>query len=449
MDHRSSSNRYSTNPTAAPFSDRPSHETYISGRNSMQWGDPNGIYSPVPDHEAPQEVLMDSAPTRGFSVVRGGRAAYQDPYAALPNANVPGRVTYPPSTRSLTSPDRRATFAPLPSVAENGSREAVVSPDGRPTRHARTRSQTAIIETFPPSGLEGAMPGALGLAAPVPDRSSSSFSLHRGISGPVPLVLTHQQADAVPRPSDSMNSSQEEVRDAAPRKSNKPSTWFGRIRTIDRTANANSDSEEELVDYGRSVPSGKNQGHIASSSSGGWLSALLPGSTSKRNSVESPDENAKSENAARKAATILLENDDGTRRPISSEPPVRSFRVNRQQTGSSVSSHRPSPQSSNPVTPQALGSASLADRNWPTNSERPQESQRSFAVNRGNRSAGGSTASSRVTTPGVEAPPPFTALTTFSTEQRGTNVPAVPTRSFVVQRANQSSGNLAPPGASR
>lgn len=419
----------------------------------MQWGDNNAIYSPVPDNEAPQEVLMDSAPTRGFSVVRGGRAAYQHPYAALPNANVSGRVTYPPNTRSLTSPDRRATFAPLPSVAENGSREAVVSPDGRPVRHARTRSQTAIIETFPssaPDGPEGSMPGALGLAAPRPDRSSQSFSLHRGISGPVPLVLSYQQADAVPPASQSINSSQEEIRDAAPRKSNKPSTWFGRIKTNDRTANANSDSEEELVDYGRAGFGGKNQGHGGSSSSAGWLSSLLPGSASKRTSMESTNENAKSENSARKAATILLEGDNGSRQPISSEPPVRSFRVNRQQTGSSVSSQRPSPQSTNPNTPHAFGFSNLPDQNSPMTSERPQESQRSFAVNRGNRSAGGGSASSsRVTTPGVEGSPPFTAFTTTSSENRGTNVPAPPGRSFVVQRANQSSGNLAPPSASR
>lgn len=440
-------NRYSTNPTLTPFSERqPSHETYISGRHSMQWGDSNGIYSAVPDKDAPQEVLMDSAPTRGFSVVRGGRAAYQDPYAALPHANAPGRVTYPPSTRSLTSPDRRATFAPLPSVAENGSREAVVSPDGRPIRHARTRSQTAIIETFPPSGPEGTMPGALSLAAPRPDRSSNSFSLHRGISGPVPLVLNRQPPESDPRASSSMNSSQEEFKDAAPRKSNKPSTWFGRVKTNDRVANPNSDSEEELVDYGRSGSSNKNdgKGHGGNSSSGGWLSALLPGSASKRNSIDSTQESAMSENTARKAATILLEGEDGSRQPLP-EPAVRSFRVNRQQTPSNVSSQRPSPQSSNPVTPHAFGTASLPDPNSPTSSERPQGSQRSFAVNRGNRSAGGSAASSRVTTPGSEAPHPFTALTPINNENRGQDVPAAPGRSFVVQRANQSSGNLAPP----
>jgi hypothetical protein len=406
----------------------------------MQWGDANGIYSAVPDNEAPQEILMDSAPTRGFSVVRGGRAAYQDPYAALPNANAPGRVTYPPSTRSLTSPDRRATFAPLPSVAENGSREAVVSPDGRPARHARTRSQTAIIETFPLPGPEGTMPGALGLAAPRPDGSSSSFSLHRGVSGPVPLVLNPQRSEAAHHASSSMNSSQEELKDAAPRKSNKPSTWFGRVKTNERVGNAHSDSEEELVDYGRSGSSNKNdgKGHGGNSSSGGWLSALLPSSASKRNSMESTQESALSENTARKAAAILLEGEDGFRQPVP-EPAVRSFRVNRQQT----------PFNSNPATPHASGTASLPDPNSPASSERPQGSQRSFAVNRGNRSAGGSAASSRVTTPGNEAPPPFTALTPISNENHGQDIPATPGRSFVVQRANQSSGNLAPPGSYR
>lgn len=452
LDHRNSSNagsintqmmlnRYSTNPTSAPFSNRPSHESYLSGRPSMgHWVDSNGIYSAVPDGKAPQEVLMDSAPTRGFSVVRGGRAVYQDPYAALPTANAAGRVAYPPNARSLTSPDRRTTFAPLPSVAENGTRQDVVPAGSRPIRHARTRSQTAIIESFPP-GPEGGMPGALGFVAPPSNRSTTSFSLNRGIAPPVPLVLQSNYSANGPMDRNSIDSSQEENQESVPRKSTKPSTWFGRSKTnVNQT---NSDSEEELVDYGGSVEKVRSRtglskktdgkGHGGNSSSGGWLSALLPASASKQNIVESNNENSMSENTARHAATILLEGDDGTRQPISDQP-VRSFRVNRQNTPS------------NPATPHAAGTANLPGPISPTSSEHHPGSQRSFAVNRGNRSAGNSAGSSRVTTPGTEHPPPFTALTPISNDNRGVqDASSIPGRSFVVQRASQSNGNLAPP----
>lgn len=461
IDHRTSSNvgsintqmmlnRYSTNQTAVPFSGRASLESYHSRRPSMnQWGESNGVYSPVPDHDVPQEVLMDSAPSRGFSVLRGGRAVYQDPYAALPNANSANRVTYPPNSRSLTSPDRRTTFAPLPSLVEDHNQAEPVSPSSRPIRHVRTRSQTAVIETFAPAG------GTLGLAAPSSSTPATSFSVNRGIAPPIPLILqgqhdVNQTLDDSPTSMYDQNDEEE-----TPRKSNKPSSWFGRSKT--NVNIAGSDSEEELQDIGSSEGGkgrfkpasskkrSEGKGHGGNSSSGGWLAALLPGTSSKRDSVEMMDDMGANENTAR-AGNVTLGGDNGSERH-SMDAPLRSFKVKRQSLPSSASSHRPSPQSSNPTTPHAFVSTNLSNPSSPTGSDQPLPgSQRSFVVHRATRSAGTSAASSRVTTPGNEQPAPFTALTPINNDGRDSeNAAGGQGRSFVVQRANRNNPNLAPP----
>ncbi|KAJ9102590.1 hypothetical protein QFC21_002991 [Naganishia friedmannii] len=469
MDHRASSNagsintqmmlnRYSTNQTAVPFSGRASLESYQSRRPSInQWGESNGVYSPVPDHDAPQEVLMDSAPSRGFSVLRGGRAVYEDPYAALPNANSANRVTYPPNSRSLTSPDRRTTFAPLPSLAEDRNRAEPVSPSSRPIRHVRTRSQTAVIETFAPGGPDGLQPGALGLAAPSSGTPATSFSVSRGIAPPIPLMLQSQHDANQAVHADSPTSVYEQDdEEEAPRKANKASNWFGRSKT--NVNLAGSDSEEELRDIelseggkGKFKPASAKKksdgkGHGGNSSSGGWLAALLPGTSLKRDSVEMMADMAPNENAGR-AGNMMLEGDNGPERH-SMDPPLRSFKVKRQSLPSSASSHRPSPQSSNPTTPHAFVSTNLSNPSSPTSSDQPLPgSQRSFVVQRATRSAGPSATSSRVTTPGNEQPAPFTALTPFDNDGRdGDSTVRGPGRSFVVQRANRNNHpNLAPP----
>ncbi|KAJ9111736.1 hypothetical protein QFC19_001097 [Naganishia cerealis] len=464
IEHRSSSNagsintqmmlnRHSTNQTAMPFSGRSSQDSYQSRRPSIgHWGESNAIYSPVPDNDAPQEVLMDSAPSRGFSVLRGGRAVYQDPYAALPNANSFNRVTYPPNSRSLTSPDRRTTFAPLPSLAEVRSRQEPVSPQSRPVRHIRTRSQTAVIETFPPTGLDGPRSGALGLAAPSQGMSSTSFSVNRGIAPPIPLMLQSQHAEHAVETESLASIDDEEP----PRKSNKPSSWFGRSKTNVNVAG--SDSEEELHDLEPSE-SGKGKlkaasskkrsdgkGHGGNSSSGGWLAALLPGASTKRNSIDIADGKAMDENTARAAGDVMLEGANGLQRPSLDAPP-RSFKVKRQSLPSSASSHRPSPQSSNPTTPHAFVSTNLSNPSSPTASDQPVPgAQRSFVVHRATRSAGTSANSSRVTTPGTEQPSPFSGLTPINNPGReGENTTDGQGRSFVVQRANRNNTSLAPP----
>lgn len=441
-------NRYSTNQTAVPFSGRASLESFHSRRPSLnQWGESNGVYSPVPDNDAPQEVLMDTAPSRGFSVLRGGRAVYQDPYAALPNANSANRVTYPPNSRSLTSPDRRTTFAPLPSLAED--HDQIEPGSSRPIRHVRTRSQTAVIETFDATG------GALGLGAPSSATSATPFSINRGLAPPIPLILQSQhEVHQIGNNNSPTSAYEQNDEEDTPRKTNKPSKWFGRSKT---NVNAGSDSEEELYEIGQSEggkgkfnpasskkkPEGK--GHGGNSSSGGWLAALLPGTSSKRDSVEMMDDMASDENAAR-AGNMMPEGDNGPERH-SMDTAVRSFKVKRQSLPSSASSHRPSPESSNPTTPHAFISTNLSNPGSPTSSDQPLPgSQRSFVVHRATRSAGASASSSRVTTPGNEQPAPFTALTPINNDGReGDNQASGQGRSFVVQRANRNNPNLAPP----
>jgi hypothetical protein len=452
LDHRNSSNvgsintqmmlnRHSTNQTAIPFSGRTSHESYLSGRPSMgQWGENNVGYASVPGVDNPQEILMDSAPTRGFSVVRGGRAVYQDPYAVLPGANgpMPDRVSYPPNSRSLTSPDRRTTFAPLPSVAENGSQTGFASAQSRPVRHTRTRSQTAIVESFNP-GPEGHMPGALGPPAQT-GRSTNSFTVNRGAPPPIPLILQNTQPEYRPVVG-TVTPLGDDDDDSLPKKSSKPSSWFGRSKT-----NVNLEDSDSEEDLSHKASSRKTDGkeHGGGGSSGGWLSALLPGSSSKRNSAELVQDTSSYERSPRQDAEILLDADNGSK-PSLSEAPMRSFRVNRQPQPLDLSGQRRSPHSSNPTSPRAFGNVDLPG----SGSERPQqESQRSFVVSRANRSAGGSASSSRVTTPGNEPSAPFATLTPFNNETRSSETGLqVPGRSFVVNRANKSNTNVAQPGA--
>ena len=183
--------------------------------------------------------------------------------------------------------------------------------------------------------------------------------------------------------------------------------------------------------------------HGGGSSSGGWLSALLPGSSSKRNSAEVVQDIPSFEHSPRQAAEILLEMDDGSKRSLSDQP-TRSFKVSRQPQPSDSSSQRPSPHSSNPTSPRTFSNADLPGS---TLERQQQEPQKSFVVNRANRSAGASANSSRVTTPANEQSSPFANLTPINNEARaaetGQNVSG---RSFVVNRAHQSKQSLALPG---
>lgn len=142
--------------------------------------------------------IDDPSVTRGFSVVRGGKAAYQDPYAALP-------VSEP-----LTA--------------------------DRP-RHARTRSQTAIIETFPPSAHTS--PGA-NFAMLLGDPARSGLA-------PLQTTLPNHFDD------DDEDSPTYSYEDEAPRtRVTKPSTWFNRKRNS-RHADDDEEEEEEIEASGGDV----------------------------------------------------------------------------------------------------------------------------------------------------------------------------------------------------
>lgn len=142
-----------------------------------------------------------SSVTRGFSVVRGGKAAYQDPYAALPLAE------------------------PLSAGSESS----------RP-RHARTRSQTAIIETFPASTHNS--PGATFAMLPTDARSG----LPPLQIGALPNHFAGQGDDSE---EDSPTYSYE---DETPRtRVTKPSTWFNRKRNS-RHADDDDDDDENAAE---------------------------------------------------------------------------------------------------------------------------------------------------------------------------------------------------------
>lgn len=144
-------------------------QSYGNGDGRTCYENPSrDVYLPSP---GPSYINPSAPPTpgegpkRGFSVVRGGRSAYETPYALVPSqtnsthqphASVSSSSfinTRPPSASAAPSNDpgssssgSRTSYQP-PSIPLSPVKGSSETP--RPRVHQRTRSQTAVIETIP------------------------------------------------------------------------------------------------------------------------------------------------------------------------------------------------------------------------------------------------------------------------------------------------------------
>lgn len=217
------------------------------------------MYPPSSPPPSNQGLLGGPAPSRGFSVVRGGRAAYEAPcesrhFLTFPSietlsrsaktdhsfflspsdalvpptsptaAEFPNGPPLPPSQQQRQQPSYQQPLsaAPLPSPPQNSSTtpaEAV-----RPKQHHRTRSETAVVENYSPGGSYAYGPG------PTSYNQGPSFSQAGYAVGPPSRAPPPQQDDEIDIASDS-----DETTTPAPRRH----SWFVRNSNHDV-----SDSEE-------------------------------------------------------------------------------------------------------------------------------------------------------------------------------------------------------------
>lgn len=419
--------RHSTSQTAAfsPAHSRAPSAGYFPPQrpptnNWQPFQVPGAGYAPVHvfgNDDNPQEVLRDPHAAKGFSVVRGGRANYEDPYDALAGNNrtstYGGQPIYNNQQRPGLSHSQRASFAEPINVA--GPLRSPTSPG---PRHTRTRSQTAIVESVPsshsssPKSLYPPLPASAGnsptwtpsgSAQPTP--TGATFGVIPPPPGsarshqPLPLQRLPREEQQLARV-DSRSSVYSSEQDAA-RKKSRPTSWFG-LGSKKKSAES-SDGEEELDDFaprskgkGRADTEPFKKGHGASSSSGGWKAALGLGSEKKgRVSV---DERNADENARRKS--MLASEFDGGPGGLRPEPAVRTFKVNRNNSRSTT---RTNISASMPTSPIEGNPPEL-----PTPSEGSHQTAppgRSFVVQRAQRPGVNSANASRANSPNAQTVP--------------------------------------------
>ena len=377
--------RFSTHTTAGPISpDGLGNAGYFPGQTPAGWpvlSSPNTGYAPV--DSAHEEVLQDDAAPRGFSVIRGGKATYKDPYRSAAG-----------EAGSSISTDFAYQLRPMLSPTQSTRQGS--NPSGR---HTRTKSQTAIIESFPSSHSESPKsmyPPLAGSGENTPTWSpnatptAESF-FPRDFARPVGLQRMPPDGKSNPVESPTSESG----------KRSRPTSWFG--LSSRKNTQADSDDEEELDDgYGSPVDPEPSR-------HGSWFSSL--GLTSDKRTRSSVDEHRMDENALRKSNEVIL-ND---------APAPRSFKVNRNK---SSSTSRSVPLQSVPPSPTADAMPDL-----PQEALRPaSQPPRSFVVRRANQSGRNSANSSQAASP-VAVPMALPVVHDAKLEQA--------TKSFVVNRQNR------------
>ncbi len=366
--------------------------------NGMDFADRGGVTTNIPAFE---ERLAADQPQRGFSVVRGGRANYEDPYSNVQLSAVTS--TSPPIP--LVRP---SFYDPASSGGAFGPNSTSDFNKPVPGRHIRTKSQTAIIETFPGSGSPSPTSGTppyltpMGTPGEWPPHLSApmSGSPHRTPAS-LPMIdvagatrIGSAQREALSE-SPSSACSSEELALRNPKRANKPSTWFGRSGKRADIEASDSESGADHTDFGppgnglaATEPARSGNGAVGGSASG-WRSRLGIGGSRTPAAPVHPDENMVDENAMRKAqiaefdtaekavAKANVENE--TAQPSSSTG-HRSFKVIRTPRSDRLPlpSGGPSPQLSRPSTP---GEGFLA----PDISSQSSHNSRSFVVRRQNQ----------------------------------------------------------------
>jgi hypothetical protein len=365
-----------------------------STSNGLAFGGRAGMSANIPTFE---ERLALTQPPRGFSVVRGGRSNYEDPYSSVPLTVSTGRPD-PLTGSSYQNPaSPPGTFGPS---SPRDSNKLV------PPRHVRTKSQTAIIETFPPSGNTSPTTGI----APFSNMTETPGEWTQQALAPMsnsphrmPVSLPGFDAATAARLGDGLAGGQGDTRSESPssaysteapaargsKRAGRPSTWFGRSGKQADSDASDSDSGFDHTDFGpagkgpaRTEPTRPGYGAVGVSGSG-WRSKLGLGGS--KTSVL-PDEKTLDENALRKAQTadyVAKANPEHETVPPSPND-HRSFKVIRTPRSDNIPlpSGGPSPQLSRPSTP---GEGISAPQPPDISSSQSSHNSRSFVVRRPNR----------------------------------------------------------------
>ena len=189
-------------------------------------------------------ALGGPAPSRGFSMVRGGRAAYESPYALVPPTSPTSptpsdRPFYnPPQSSSQQHPPPSSQHYP-PSQQPQQPLAASQQPD-RPRNHQRTKSETAVVENFgPPSVSSGGYQyGPSYSHHPSPSFAQAGYAV--GAQRQQPQLQQPETMDEVDIASDS-----DETTTPAPRRQ----SWFVRNST------RKEESEDSETDDGNGYAS--------------------------------------------------------------------------------------------------------------------------------------------------------------------------------------------------
>lgn len=345
-------------------SDEPSHSGHImdawkAPSGSKAYAAP-GLY--VPSAQSPS---AEAGPSRSFSVIRGGRAEYKNPYEM--NDEVAGRSLSPP-------PGTRVAPATKPVHNRQQSSHGIIEGESPPIIYTDS-SPPATYPTLYPPGHTGPRPNNQGLRPPalaIPKRRS----------------LNNLKDDASP---DSLNSSSaaEAVKGKKGKRRSKPSTWFAKHNNDSASSPVEDDYTDETDD--ERGPSRKRKAGsrpqrppkpfepvpspLLDDERAGGIRGLL--GLKRKKSLNDVEERARDENKARKAALAAQSGSlfAGVDAPVSPTA-GRGFVVNRKKgdsttlTATDVKGTRGNPI----IQPMPVDS--------PATSQTPDEGSRSFKVKR-------------------------------------------------------------------
>lgn len=242
--------------------------------HSLGYAPPGGY---APSALSPPLDSTSSGPGRSFSVVRGGRADYQNPYEVRDVEGAPARSLSPPALR-IASPSK-------PTHTRQHSASAIIE---RYDASAPSSPRIGNVPTLYPPGREGPRPNNQGLRPPV-------------LAIPKRRSLNNLKDDPSP---DSQYSSNNTSKGKKAKRRSKPSGWFAKSENDhDSESSPAEESDDEPGPSRKRVPrpfeAAPSPLGEESKARHGWRAALGLG---RKKSIDEMAEIARDENKARKAA---------------------------------------------------------------------------------------------------------------------------------------------------
>lgn len=236
---------------------------------------PPGGYAP--SALSPPIEPNGAGPSRSFSVVRGVRTDYQNPYDIQESEGIPQRSLSPPALR-IASPSK-------------------------PT-HTRQHSSTAVVERYDASAPSS--PRVSGVPTLYPPGREGPRANNQGLRPPILAIPKRRSLNNLkddPSPDSAYSSTTPNRKKGNKRKSKPATTWFDRGDTQNDSESSPAESDDEPGPSRRRAPkpfeAAPSPLGEEPKAKGRWRSALGLG---KRKSMDEMAEMARDENKARKAA---------------------------------------------------------------------------------------------------------------------------------------------------